>query len=142
MRRNLDPGTRKPLSEPLSKQRMIVCWLTLQIFAASPVVNTVFVLADMAANHPSILMVELAVRAAAAVVRGPQPPCDATSLLVPNSSFTRNCALAHSLLNFRSRHAYAFLPSLPNFPTARNYIDRQTGVNIEISDTNHCSILI
>jgi hypothetical protein len=23
---------------------MIVCWLTLQIFAASPVVNTVFVL--------------------------------------------------------------------------------------------------
>src|SRR5437588_7350565 len=92
MRRKREPGTRKPLSEPLSKQRMIVCWLTLQIFAASPVVNTVFVLADMAANHPSILMVELAVRAAAAVVRGPQPPCDATSLLVPNSSSTRDCA--------------------------------------------------
>src|SRR3569623_164423 len=42
MRRNLEPGTRKPLSWPLSKQRMIVCWLTLQIIAASPVVNTVF----------------------------------------------------------------------------------------------------
>src|SRR5438445_6104952 len=42
MRRKRDPGTRKPLSCPLSKQRMIVCWLTLQILAASPVVNTVF----------------------------------------------------------------------------------------------------
>src|SRR5258708_5270495 len=42
MRRNLDPGTRKPLSCPLSKQRMMVCWLTLQILAASPVVKTVF----------------------------------------------------------------------------------------------------
>jgi hypothetical protein len=30
----------------LSKQRMIVCWLTLQIFAASPVVKTVFVLIE------------------------------------------------------------------------------------------------
>ena len=26
----------------MSKQRMMVCWLTLQILAASPVVNTVF----------------------------------------------------------------------------------------------------
>src|SRR5262244_3459175 len=43
MRRKREPGTRKPLSCPLSKQRMIVCWLTLQIFAASPVVKTVFV---------------------------------------------------------------------------------------------------
>ena len=42
MRRNAEPGTRKPLSCPLSKQRMMVCWLTLQILAASPVVNTVF----------------------------------------------------------------------------------------------------
>src|SRR5262245_52449502 len=42
MRRKRDPGTRKPLSCPLSKQRMMVCWLTLQILAASPVVNTVF----------------------------------------------------------------------------------------------------
>src|SRR3954447_3252026 len=42
MRRNRDPGTRNPLSCPESKQRMIVCWLTLQILAASPVVNTVF----------------------------------------------------------------------------------------------------
>ena len=42
MRRNLEPGTRKPLSRPASKQRMIVCWLTLQMPAASPVVNTVF----------------------------------------------------------------------------------------------------
>jgi hypothetical protein len=33
---------------PLSKQRIIVCWLTLQILAASPVVKTVFV--DMAAT--------------------------------------------------------------------------------------------
>ena len=49
MRRNRLPGTRKPLSWPESKQRMIVCWLTLQILAASPVVNTVFMLA----NHPS-----------------------------------------------------------------------------------------
>jgi len=32
---------------------MIVCWLTLQIFAASPVVNTVFVVADMA-GKPSL----------------------------------------------------------------------------------------
>ena len=43
MRRNRLPGTRNPLSCPESKQRMIVCWLTLQIFAASPVVNTVFI---------------------------------------------------------------------------------------------------
>src|SRR5262249_30053276 len=42
MRRNREPGTRKPLSCPLSKQRMMVCWLTLQILAASPVVKTVF----------------------------------------------------------------------------------------------------
>src|SRR5437763_221252 len=42
MRRNREPGTRNPLSWPLSKQRMMVCWLTLQILAASPVVNTVF----------------------------------------------------------------------------------------------------
>src|SRR5437879_8242845 len=42
MRRKREPGTRKPLSWPLSKQRMIVCWLTLQILAASPVVKTVF----------------------------------------------------------------------------------------------------
>src|SRR5262249_27691906 len=42
MRRKRLPGTRKPLSCPLSKQRMMVCWLTLQILAASPVVNTVF----------------------------------------------------------------------------------------------------
>jgi hypothetical protein len=43
MRRKRLPGTRKPFSVPLSKQRIMVCWLTLQIFAASPVVNTVFV---------------------------------------------------------------------------------------------------
>src|SRR5262245_16637233 len=43
MRRKREPGTRKPLSCPLSKQRMMVCWLTLQILAASPVVNTVFI---------------------------------------------------------------------------------------------------
>src|SRR6478672_10439408 len=42
IRRNRLPGTRKPLSRPLSKQRMIVCCETLQISAASPVVNTVF----------------------------------------------------------------------------------------------------
>ena len=42
MRRKREPGTRKPLSWPLSKQRMMVCWLTLQILAASPVVTTVF----------------------------------------------------------------------------------------------------
>src|SRR4051812_38140205 len=42
MRRKRDPGTRKPFSRPLSKQRMIVCCETLQISAASPVVNTVF----------------------------------------------------------------------------------------------------
>src|SRR5438309_1313266 len=42
MRRNREPGTRNPLSCPLSKQRMMVCWLTLQILAASPVVKTVF----------------------------------------------------------------------------------------------------
>ncbi len=30
------------MSWPESKQRMIVCWLTLQILAASPVVKTVF----------------------------------------------------------------------------------------------------
>ena len=52
MRRKRLPGTRKPFRVPLSKQRIIVCWLTLQIFAASPVVNTVFVVADMAVNHP------------------------------------------------------------------------------------------
>ena len=43
MRRKRLPGTRKPLSCPESKQRMMVCWLTLQILAASPVVNTVFI---------------------------------------------------------------------------------------------------
>ncbi len=41
MRRKRLPGTRNPLSCPLSKHRIIVCWLTLQILAASPVVNTV-----------------------------------------------------------------------------------------------------
>ena len=35
---NAKTGTRKPFRLPLSKQRIIVCWLTLQIFAASPVV--------------------------------------------------------------------------------------------------------
>ena len=43
IRRKREPGTRNPLSWPESKQRMIVCWLTLQIFAASPVVKTVFI---------------------------------------------------------------------------------------------------
>src|SRR6187551_2011024 len=57
MRRKRLPGTRKPFSEPLSKQRIIVCWLTLQILAASPVVNTVLVL-DITSNHPSSLMAE------------------------------------------------------------------------------------
>src|SRR5688500_9337794 len=42
MRRKRLPGTRKPLSRPLSKQRMMVCWETLQISAASPVVKTGF----------------------------------------------------------------------------------------------------
>src|SRR5690349_15727853 len=42
MRRKRLPGTRKPLRRPLSKQRMMVCCDTLQISAASPVVNTVF----------------------------------------------------------------------------------------------------
>src|SRR5262245_6428295 len=46
MRRNLLPGTRNPLSCPLSKQRIMVCCETLQIFAASPVVNTVFIRAS------------------------------------------------------------------------------------------------
>ena len=41
-----EPGTRNPFSCPLSKQRMIVCWLTLQTLAASPVVNTVFIYAS------------------------------------------------------------------------------------------------
>jgi len=40
IRLNLDPGTRKPFSRPLSKQRITVCWLTLQIWATSPVVKT------------------------------------------------------------------------------------------------------
>jgi hypothetical protein len=39
MRRNRLPGTRNPLSRPLSKQRMMVCCETLQISAASPVVK-------------------------------------------------------------------------------------------------------
>src|SRR2546423_111306 len=42
MRRKRLPGTREPLSRPLSKQRMMVCWETLQMSAASPVVKTVF----------------------------------------------------------------------------------------------------
>ena len=42
MRRNLEPGTRKPPRRPASKQRMMVCWETLQISAASPVVKTSF----------------------------------------------------------------------------------------------------
>ena len=54
MRRNFDPGTRKPFNWPESKQRIIVCWLTLQIFAASPVVNTVFMLLiHLVLNGPS-----------------------------------------------------------------------------------------
>jgi len=40
IRRNLLPGTRKPVSWPLSKQRMIVCWDKWHISAASPVVKT------------------------------------------------------------------------------------------------------
>mgnify|MGYP004123416451 CR=1 FL=1 len=47
MRRNLDPGTLNPCSRPLSKQRMMVCWETLQIFAASPVVNTCLSASDL-----------------------------------------------------------------------------------------------
>src|SRR5260370_9363667 len=43
MRRTREPGTRNPFSCPLSKQRIMVCWLTLQILAASPVVKTVFI---------------------------------------------------------------------------------------------------
>src|SRR5690349_9959153 len=43
MRRKRLPGTRKPRNRPLSKQRMMVCCDTLQISAASPVVNTVFI---------------------------------------------------------------------------------------------------
>src|SRR5689334_12457791 len=42
-------------------------------------------------------MVGLAVRAAAAVVRGPQPPCDATSLLVPNSSSSETTLDTYSI---------------------------------------------
>src|SRR5262245_61398618 len=72
MRRNRLPGTRNPFSVPLSKQRMIVCWLTLQIFAASPVVNTVFV--DMAANHPSLTMVGPA-NGGSQDVAASNPPC-------------------------------------------------------------------
>jgi hypothetical protein len=34
-------------------------------------------------------------------------------------------------LKLRIRHVRATLPSLPNLPTARNYIGRNTGVNIE-----------
>ncbi len=53
MRRNLLPGTRNPLSCPLSKQRMMVCCETLQIFAASPVVNTVFMRASAWPAQPA-----------------------------------------------------------------------------------------
>src|SRR5689334_1921992 len=53
MRRNLLPGTRNPLSCPLSKQRMMVCCETLQIFAASPVVNTVFIRASTWPAQPA-----------------------------------------------------------------------------------------
>src|SRR5581483_7795036 len=52
MRRKREPGTRKPLSCPLSKQRMMVCWLTLQILAASPVVKTVFMGTSTPPNWP------------------------------------------------------------------------------------------
>src|SRR5438105_1280232 len=55
MRRNREPGTRKPLSWPESKQRMIVCWLTLQILAASPVVNTVFMVGYVPSSEPLAL---------------------------------------------------------------------------------------
>src|SRR5437870_11205189 len=50
MRRKRDPETRNPLSCPLSKQRIMVCWETLQILAASPVVKTVF----MGTSTPSL----------------------------------------------------------------------------------------
>ena len=52
MRRNRLPGTRNPFSCPESKQRIMVCWETLQILAASPVVNTVFMFA--ASYHPLV----------------------------------------------------------------------------------------
>src|SRR5262249_55609419 len=52
MRRNREPGTRNPLSCPLSKQRIMVCWETLQILAASPVVKTVF----MGSSTPSLAL--------------------------------------------------------------------------------------
>src|SRR5262249_52973205 len=51
MRRNRLPGTRKPRRRPLSKQRMMVCWETLHISAASPVVKTVFIEAPSIQTH-------------------------------------------------------------------------------------------
>src|SRR4051794_19893907 len=52
IRRNRLPGTRKPFKRPLSKQRMIVCCETLQISAASPVVNTVFMVLTLNTRVP------------------------------------------------------------------------------------------
>src|SRR3954452_21986232 len=61
-------------------------------------------------------MVELAVRAAAAVVRGPQPPCDATSLLVPNSSSSETTLDTQSIETSYSAVLciFAKLVELPN----------------------------
>ena len=91
-------------------------------------------------------------------VKAPQP-CDAqpsviaTSLLVPNSVYFEPRPLkdaVHTLWKTPTRTITrsrpeppvrpdsATLPSLPNFPTARNYIGRATRVNIVFLAASHC----
>src|SRR5688572_30675749 len=116
IRRNRLPGTRKPLSVPLSKQRMIVCWLTLQIFAASPVVKTVFV--DMAANHPSLTMVGPA-WGGSHFVAASNPPCFCHVVASPEVPDYKYCAIGrrpHTLRGCRTRQLSSVSPGLALLP--------------------------
>ena len=158
MRRKRLPGTRNPLSEPLSKQRIIVCWLTLQILAASPVVNTVFVFADMALRTiPSVTMVRLA-QEAGRMTPGLQPSVSATSKLVPYSLSMRNCVrpAVHTLCKFAAGckspascqtcnpNLFGTLPhacqDYRNFQPRRNYIGREDPVKIDLFDLSSFAI--
>src|SRR5262245_22895402 len=112
MRRNRLPGTRNPFSVPLSKQRIIVCWLTLQIFAASPVVNTVFV--DMAANHPSLTMVGPA-NGGSQVVAASNPPCVCHVEASPKGPSESGAGLGPHRL---ARARLSWFPVLINQPSA------------------------
>src|SRR5208283_4686813 len=110
MRRNREPGTRKPLSCPESKQRIIVCWLTLQILAASPVVKTVFISTIPLAEFSSASFSEIPGRTA-----GKNSQVSLV-LRVRGAKFAVYAKPSHPE-NQSNRQCYPVMPTLPNLPT-------------------------